>query len=68
MDEDARHTGRVGEATLHVLEAPEMWQTALKMLQKDAVCLVDAIEPGSESHVLRPSSTKGSYAYRVQKA
>ena len=66
-------TGRVGEAVMHVMDAEAMWRVALAALEVDPMCLVDKIEPGSESHFLRPSSESGEggcgvFRYEVRPA
>ena len=67
------NTGRVGEAVMHVMDAEAMWRVALAALEVDPMCLVDKIEPGSESHFLRPSSESGEggcgvFRYEVRPA
>ena len=68
-------TGMVGEATIHIMEAEAMWRVALEALEVDPLCLVDKIEPGSESHFLCKSASggsdgdgKGVYRYEVRPA
>ena len=53
----AHHTGTVGEATIHIMEAKEMWASALAALEKEPLCLVDEVVPGSENHSLVPGSS-----------
>ena len=53
----AHHTGKVGEATIHIMEAKEMWASALAALEKEPLCLVDEVVPGSENHSLVPGSS-----------
>ena len=36
----AHHTGKVGKATIHIMEAKEMWASALAALEKEPLCLV----------------------------
>jgi len=57
MPLDTHRSGRVGEAMLHVVEAQEMWDAALMALEKDSLCLVEEIVPGSEGHSLVMGST-----------
>ena len=45
---------------MHVMDAEAMWQVALSALEVDPLCLVDKIEPGSESHFLCPSSASSN--------
>lgn len=51
--------GKVGGATIDVFEAKPMWEAALSALQKDPLCLVEAIPADSEGHhlVIGSSST-----------
>ena len=53
----AHHTGKVGEATIHIMEAKAMWASALSALEKEPLCLVDEVVPGSENHSLVPGSS-----------
>ena len=53
----AHHTGKVGEATIHIMEAKEMWASALAALEKEPLCLVDEVVPGSENHSLVAGSS-----------
>jgi hypothetical protein len=55
-------SGPVGNATLYVLEARAMWDVTLSALEKNALCLVDEVVPGSEGHnLVIGSSGKSRY-------
>ena len=59
----AHHTGKVGEATIHIMEAKEMWASALAALEKEPLCLVDEVVPGSENHSLVAGSSVSRTRY-----
>ena len=59
----AHHTGKVGEATIHIMEAKEMWSSALAALEKEPLCLVDEVVPGSENHSLVAGSSVSRTRY-----
>jgi hypothetical protein len=59
----AHHTGKVGEATIHIMEAKEMWASALAALEKEPLCLVNEVVPGSENHSLVAGSSVSRTRY-----
>merc|ERR1711957_130116 len=60
----AYRCGQVGEATLHLMEAKVMWETAEAALLADPLSMVESIAPGSESHWLKPGAD-GAWRYKI---
>eukprot|EP01052_Picozoa_sp_SAG31_P006941 SAG31_NODE_325_length_17671_cov_9.902743_22_plen_248_part_00 len=54
-----RSQGKVGGATMHVLDAQAMWANTLAALRADPLSLVQPIEPGAENHWIKKGSSGG---------